>query len=61
MKLNYVKRLVIETELRKGTKVTQIANLIGVNRQTIYDELKRAGATKETYDARKAQFERGME
>lgn len=60
MKMNYVKRLVLETELRKGNKLTAIASMLGVNRNTLYAEFKRTGMNRTNYDARKAQFERGM-
>lgn len=59
MKLTYSKRLIIESELRKGTKVSHIANMIGVHRNSIYDEIKRSRMTKDTYDARKAQLMMG--
>ena len=32
MKMNYVKRLVLETELRKGTPLAEIARMIGLHR-----------------------------
>ena len=60
MKITYDKRLILERELRKGTKLVSIARMLGVDRNTIYEEFKRSGMNKTNYDARKAQLERGM-
>lgn len=60
MKITYDKRLVLENELRKGTKLIAIARMLGVDRNALYAEFKRTGMNRDNYDARKAQIERGM-
>lgn len=60
MKMNYVKRLVLETELRKGTPLAEIARMIGLHRNALYAEFKRTGMNRTNYDARKAQWERDV-
>ncbi len=50
-------RVIIERMSKAGKKVADIANEIGVHRDTIYKEFTRCGATKETYSAEKAQRE----
>ena len=56
-RLRYEDRVIIERMSRAGKKVADIANEIGVHRDTIYKEFTRCGATKETYSAEKAQRE----
>ena len=60
MKITYDKRLYIEEALKKGTKVTEICNTLGISRMTFYREVHRSGMNKDTYSARVAQIERGM-
>lgn len=55
--LRYEDRVIIERMSKAGKKVADIANEIGVHRDTIYKEFTRCGATKETYSAEKAQRE----
>nr|UWH99181.1 MAG: hypothetical protein [Bacteriophage sp.] len=56
-RLRYEDRVIIERMSKAGKKVADIANEIGVHRDTIYKEFTRCGATKETYSAEKAQRE----
>lgn len=42
-RLNYEDRKRIEFMVKKGVRVTEIAESIGVHRATIYNELKRGG------------------
>lgn len=50
-RLRYEDRVIIERMSKAGKKVADIANEIGVHRDTIYKEFTRCGATKETYSA----------
>ena len=56
-RLRYEDRVIIERMSKAGKKVADIANEIGVHRDTIYKEFTRCGATKETDSAEKAQRE----
>lgn len=56
-RLRYEDRVIIERMSKAGKKVADIANEIGVHRDTLYKEFTRCGATKETYSAEKAQRE----
>ena len=56
-RLRYEDRVIIERMSKAEKKVADIANEIGVHRDTIYKEFARCGATKETYSAEKAQRE----
>jgi hypothetical protein len=56
-RLRYEDRVIIERMSKAEKKVADIANEIGVHRDTIYKEFTRCGATKETYSAEKAQRE----
>lgn len=56
-RLRYEDRVIIERMSKAGKKMADIANEIGVHRDTIYKEFTRCGATKETYSAEKAQRE----
>lgn len=56
-RLRYEDRVIIERMSKAGKKVADIANEIGVHRDTIYKEFTRCGATKEMYSAEKAQRE----
>lgn len=56
-RLRYEDRVIIERMSKAGKKVADIANEIGVHRDTIYKEFTRCGAAKETYSAEKAQRE----
>lgn len=60
MKLNYEKRLVLEKELKAGTKLTDISRILGMDRNSLYAEFKRTGMDRNNYDAREAQLGRGM-
>ena len=53
-RLNFNDRLYIQNQLAKKDSVIRIANHIGVNRSTIYKELKR-GTVNGIYDAEYAQ------
>ena len=54
-RLRYEDRQVIEKMSREGSRVIDIANALGVHRDTIYKEYTRCGATADTYNAEKAQ------
>ncbi len=54
-RLRYEDRQVIEKMSREGSRVIDIANALGVHRDTIYKEYTRCGATADTYSAEKAQ------
>lgn len=54
-RLRYEDRQVIEKMSREGSRVIDIANALGVHRDTIYKEYTRCGATPDTYSAEKAQ------
>lgn len=54
-RLRYEDRQVIEKMSRAGSRVIDIANALGVHRDTIYKEYTRCGATADTYSAEKAQ------
>ncbi|MGN0338618.1 MAG: helix-turn-helix domain-containing protein [Lachnospiraceae bacterium] len=53
--LKYGDRVQIEEKIKEGKDVREIASEIGVHFDTIYKEFRRAGMTKETYDAEAAQ------
>ena len=53
-RLRYEDRQVIEKMSRAGSRVVDIADTLGVHRDTIYKEYTR-GATPDTYSAEKAQ------
>ena len=54
-RLRYEDRQVIEKMSRAGSRVIDIANALGVHRDTIYKEYTRCGATPDTYSAERAQ------
>lgn len=54
-KLCYEDRQTIERMLKEESSVELIADSLGVHRDTIYKEIARSGATKETYTAEVAQ------
>ena len=47
-RLRYEDRQVIEKMSRAGSRVIDIANALGVHRDTIYKEYTRCGATADT-------------
>jgi len=51
-RLNFTDRQKIESMMKSGAKVVEIAQAVGVHRATIYNELKRGG---EPYQAEAAQ------
>lgn len=51
-RLNFTDRQKIESMLKSGAKVVEVAQAVGVHRATIYHELKRGG---EPYRAEVAQ------
>ncbi len=51
-RLNYEDRKQIEWLIAKGVRVIEIAEMVGVHRATIYNELKRGGTP---YSAERAQ------
>lgn len=53
-RLTYKDRKLLESLLKRNTKVTSIAKIIGCTRSTIYRELKRVGSDQ-TYSADVAQ------
>lgn len=53
--LKYGDRVQIEEKIKEGKDVREIASEIGVHFDTIYKEFRRAGMTKETYNAEAAQ------
>ncbi len=55
MKITYEKRKFFEEELKKGTEITEISRLTNVTRDCWYQEMRRSGMTRETYNADKAQ------
>lgn len=57
-RLRYEDRKVIEKMSREGSRVIDIANTLGVHKDTIYKEYTRCGVTpdtSDTYSAKKAQ------
>lgn len=54
-RLKYEDRQQIEKYLREHKSIVEVADKIGVHRDTIYKELHRSGQTKETYEAAVAQ------
>lgn len=53
--LKYGDRVQIEEKIKEGKDVREIASEIGVHFDTIYKEFKRAGMSRETYNAELAQ------
>lgn len=53
--LQYDDRKKIEQMSKMGVRVIRIAEELGVNRTTIYNEYRRCGATQDTYSAEKGQ------
>lgn len=49
--LRYEDRKKLEQMSKLGVRVTRIAEELGVNRTTIYNEYQRCGATQDTYSA----------
>lgn len=54
-RLKYEDRQTIERMSRNGSSILEIAETLGVHRDTIYKELARCGATQLTYSAEAAQ------
>lgn len=54
-RLRYKDRQVIERMAKRGSRITAIAEELGVHRDTIYKEIARCKATPETYSADAAQ------
>lgn len=54
-RLSYADRQAIEKMGKSGAKVIDIADTLGVHRDTIYKEFARSGMTAETYNADQAQ------
>lgn len=54
-RLHFEDRQTIEAMLRQGCSVADIADKLGVHRDTIYREFKRCGATLRTYTALEGQ------
>lgn len=60
-KIRYEQRKIIEQMCKQGKKATEIAEALGINRATIYLEVKRGGTTwenREQYSAARAQEQR---
>jgi IS30 family transposase len=55
-RLRYEDRQTIETMLKSGEDIVEIAKAIGVHRDTIYKEITRSGADQNTYTADMAQM-----
>lgn len=54
-RLTFEDRKKIEKLFKRGYRPSDVANIVGVHRQTIYNELKRSETTSSTYSAQKAQ------
>lgn len=54
-RLRYEDRRTIERMLKAGDKIEAIAAALGVHRDTIYKEIARCGADRNTYTAYDAQ------
>lgn len=53
--LSYTDRQLLDIYLKAKMSITEIAEKIGVHRNTIYREFARSGMNKDSYDAEKAQ------
>lgn len=53
--LRHEDRTKLEQMSHMGVKVARIAEELGVNRATIYNEYRRCGATQDTYSAEMGQ------
>lgn len=53
--LTYNERLQIEKLLKQKKRIVEIANILGIDRSTIYRELQRNGMKQENYNATIAQ------
>lgn len=54
-RLTYSDREIIEKMLNRGERIVDIAEKIGVDRTTGYNEIHRCGGTQENYNAREVQ------